>query len=288
MENLKSNPNSHLTAIERTTLSYPARVLLNQKKIKGNILDFGCGIGKDVELLGAKGFEIKGFDPHYFPEFPTEKFDAILCFYVLNVLLPDEQEIVLNQVKSLLKPNGKAYFAVRRDVYYEGFRMHKLHKKQTYQCQVTLPFETIYLNENCEIYEYQNLITEANKTFENCPFCSSNVDREIIIEGETEFAIYDKFPVNQGHALIIPKRHVSNYFDLSNEEQNACFQLLNKVKEIVSMKFNPDGFNIGINVGEKAGQTVNHVHIHLIPRYNGDVEKPRGGVRGVIPNKQSY
>jgi SAM-dependent methyltransferase len=167
MENLKSNPNSHLTAIERTTLSYPARVLLNQKKIKGNILDFGCGIGKDVELLGAKGFEIKGFDPHYFPEFPTEKFDTILCFYVLNVLLPDEQEIVLNQVKSLLKPNGKAYFAVRRDVYYEGFRMHKLHKKQTYQCQVTLPFETIYLNENCEIYEYQNLITEANKTFEN-------------------------------------------------------------------------------------------------------------------------
>jgi diadenosine tetraphosphate (Ap4A) HIT family hydrolase len=251
-------------------------------------LDFGCGVGKDVELLREKGFKIKGFDPHYFPEFPAEKFDTILCFYVLNVLLPDEQEIVLNQVKSLLNPNGKAYFAVRRDIYYEGFRMHRLHKKQTYQCQVTLPFETVYLNENCEIYEFQNLLTEENKTLENCPFCSSNLESDVIIDGETEFAIYDKFPVNKGHALIIPKRHVSNYFDLSNEEQNACFQLLNKVKEIVSVKFNPDGFNIGINVGEKAGQTVNHVHIHLIPRYNGDVEKPRGGVRGVIPNKQSY
>lgn len=283
-----NNPNSHLTAIQRTTLSYPARVLFNQKRMIGKILDFGCGIGKDVELLSAKGFEIKGFDPHYFPEFPTEKFDAILCFYVLNVLLPDEQEIVLNQVKSLLKPNGKAYFAVRRDVYYEGFRMHKLHKKQTYQCQVTLPFETIYLNENCEIYEYQNLEIELNVEKENCPFCNPNSERKVIIENETEFAIYDKFPVNEGHTLIIPKRHVSNYFDLTIDEQNSCFQFVNKVKEIISEKFKPDGFNIGINVGEKAGQTVSHVHIHLIPRYNGDVKNPRGGVRGVIPSKQSY
>jgi diadenosine tetraphosphate (Ap4A) HIT family hydrolase len=207
---------------------------------------------------------------------------------VLNVLLPDEQEIVLNQVKSLLKPNGKAYFAVRRDVYYEGFRMHKLHKKQTYQCQVTLPFETVYKNENCEIYEYQNLEIELNVEKENCPFCNPNSERKVIIENETEFAIYDKFPVNQGHALIIPKRHVSNYFDLSNEEQNACFLLLNKVKAIISEKFNPEGFNIGVNVGEVAGQTVHHVHIHLIPRYKGDVVNPRGGVRGVIPSKQSY
>lgn len=282
MENLKSNPNSHLTAIERTSLSYPARILLNQKKIQGKILDFGCGIGKDVELLAAKGFEIKGYDPHYFPEFPTEKFDTILCFYVLNVLLPDEQGIVLKQVKDLLNQNGKAYFAVRRDVYYEGFRMHKLHKKQTYQCQVKLPFETVYKNENCEIYEFQN------EPEDKCPFCSSNIGRNIIINGETAFAIYDKFPVNEGHALIIPKRHVSNYFELTIEEQKACFQLVNKVKEIITRKFNPDGFNIGINVGEFAGQTVNHVHIHLIPRYKGDVENPRGGVRGVIPSKQSY
>ena len=81
------NSNSHLTAIERTFLSYTARIVLNQKKIIGKVLDFGCGIGKDVELLKHKGFDIIGYDPFYFPEFPTEKFDTILCFYVLKCFL---------------------------------------------------------------------------------------------------------------------------------------------------------------------------------------------------------
>lgn len=282
------NPNSHLTAIERTTLSYPARVLLNQKRLFGKILDFGCGIGKDVEILSEKKFDISGYDPHYFPEFPSGKFDTILCFYVLNVLLPDEQEIVLKQVKSLLKPNGKAYFAVRRDVKYEGFRMHKLHQKKTYQCQVELPFDSIFKNENCEIYCLDNQISELDTENIDCPFCNTNSDREIILETESEYSIFDKFPVNIGHALIIPKKHVSNYFDLSSEEQEACFKMLNSIKDILIQKYNPDGFNIGINIGEAAGQTISHVHIHLIPRYSGDVEKPRGGVRGVIPSKQSY
>ncbi|MGI9192519.1 MAG: HIT family protein, partial [Chitinophagaceae bacterium] len=118
-----------------------------------------------------------------------------------------------------------------------------------------------------------------------CPFCNPTADRELLLESETAYAIFDKFPVNQGHALIIPKKHTANYFELSIQEQQACFLLLNEVKEIITKQFNPDGFNIGINVGEHAGQTVHHVHIHLIPRYAGDVEDPRGGVRGVIPNK---
>ncbi len=122
----------------------------------------------------------------------------------------------------------------------------------------------------------------------NCPFCNPDSDRELIAESKTAFAIYDKYPVNNGHALIIPKKHCSDYFDLTLKEQTACIFVLNKVKEIVSKRFNPDGFNVGINVGKKAGQTVNHVHIHLIPRYQGDVEDPLGGVRCVIPNKQKY
>lgn len=122
----------------------------------------------------------------------------------------------------------------------------------------------------------------------NCIFCNPVSERELIIESETAYAIYDKFPVNNGHALIIPKRHCEDYFDLTIKEQSACLLMLNKVKKIISSKFNPDGFNVGINVGEKAGQTVHHVHIHLIPRYQGDVEEPRGGVRGVIPEKQKY
>ena len=119
-----------------------------------------------------------------------------------------------------------------------------------------------------------------------CPFC--NLEREKILESELSFAIYDGFPVNEGHALIIPKRHTANYFDLSLEEQKDCVELLNRVKGIVQEKYNPDGFNVGININEAAGQTVPHVHIHLIPRYVGDVEEPRGGVRGVVPGKRIY
>ena len=119
-----------------------------------------------------------------------------------------------------------------------------------------------------------------------CPFC--NLEREKIIESELSFVIYDAFPVNEGHALIIPKRHTANYFDLSLEEQKDCIELLNRVKGIVQEKYNPAGFNVGININEAAGQTVPHVHIHLIPRYDGDVEEPRGGVRGVIPERRNY
>jgi diadenosine tetraphosphate (Ap4A) HIT family hydrolase len=119
-----------------------------------------------------------------------------------------------------------------------------------------------------------------------CPFC--NVEREIILETEMSFAIYDGFPVNEGHALIIPKRHIANYFDLSLEEQKDCIELLNRVKSILQEKYNPAGFNVGININEAAGQTVPHVHIHLIPRYVDDVDEPRGGVRGVIPGRKLY
>ena len=119
-----------------------------------------------------------------------------------------------------------------------------------------------------------------------CPFC--NLERQKIIESKMSFAIYDGFPVNEGHALIIPKRHTANYFDLSLEEQIDCFDLLNQARVILQEKFNPDGFNVGININESAGQTIPHVHIHLIPRYIGDVEEPRGGVRGVIPERRNY
>jgi diadenosine tetraphosphate (Ap4A) HIT family hydrolase len=282
------NPNSHLTAIERTSLSYPARILLNQKKIKGKVLDFGCGIGKDVELLKNEGFDITGYDPFYFPTFPTEKYDTILCFYVLNVLLPEEQAEVLMNVSSLLKPNGKAFFAVRRDIQHEGFRIHKIHKKETYQCLIRLGYLSIYKNENCEIYEYQHYTVLNKGNVDLSPFLIGEDTRELIVETATVFSFYDKFPVSEGHALIVPKRLVSNYFDLTLKEQTACWIVVNKLKNILQEKFRPDGFNIGININEDAGQTISHCHIHIIPRYKNDIENPRGGIRAVIPSKKDY
>lgn len=125
-------------------------------------------------------------------------------------------------------------------------------------------------------------------TSHTCIFCNLDPEREVILQTPLAFAIYDKFPVNPGHALIIPRKHFRDFFDLPFEDQSACLLLLNQVKEIISRQFNPSGFNVGINIGEAAGQTISHVHIHLIPRYEGDVENPRGGVRGVIPDRRSY
>lgn len=122
----------------------------------------------------------------------------------------------------------------------------------------------------------------------DCPFCVIENSREIIAENELSLAFYDGFPVSPGHALIIPKRHVSSFFDLSEEERIDMLRLADQVKKILESKFRPDGYNIGVNVGESAGQSVFHVHMHIIPRYTGDVENPKGGVRGVIPSMQNY
>ena len=122
----------------------------------------------------------------------------------------------------------------------------------------------------------------------NCPFCKAESERDIIASSSLSVAFFDGFPVSPGHALIIPKRHVASFFDLSKEEQQDLLNLADRVKINVEERYHPDGYNIGINVGEAAGQSIFHVHMHLIPRYKGDVPNPRGGVRGVIPAKQNY
>lgn len=121
----------------------------------------------------------------------------------------------------------------------------------------------------------------------NCIFCKISHDR-IIAENDLCFAILDGFPVSEGHTLIIPKRHVADYFCLTVDEVMAMQQMMRELKVKLDAELSPDGYNVGINVNEAAGQTIFHVHMHLIPRYKGDVENPRGGVRGVIPNKQKY
>lgn len=121
---------------------------------------------------------------------------------------------------------------------------------------------------------------------ETCFLC--NKQAEMIIENEHALAIYDTNPASNGHSLIIPHRHVAEYFQATPEEKLAMWELVDKMKIIIDKKHNPDAYNIGINVGKTAGQSVPHIHIHLIPRFKGDVEDPRGGVRGVIPAKRKY
>jgi ATP adenylyltransferase len=121
-----------------------------------------------------------------------------------------------------------------------------------------------------------------------CIFCEVPAER-IVLQNELCVAVADKYPVTQGHMLIIPKRHVAGYFELGRPELNAAYFLLEQLKrQFQDNEPSVKGFNIGINCGEAAGQTVFHCHIHLIPRRSGDVEKPAGGVRHLIPNKKHY
>lgn len=119
-----------------------------------------------------------------------------------------------------------------------------------------------------------------------CPFCEP--DRPALAENAHAFALYDKFPASPGHALVIPRTHVESLFDLATEAYEACFLLIRELRAIVQEQFRPAAFNIGVNCGVTAGQTVAHAHIHLIPRYVGDSPNPRGGVRAVIPGKAAY
>ena len=122
----------------------------------------------------------------------------------------------------------------------------------------------------------------------DCPFCLAEKEREIIMSSALSLSFFDGFPVSPGHALIIPRRHVASFFDLTQDERQDMFNMVDDVKRILDDRFHPDGYNLGVNIGEAAGQSIFHVHLHLIPRYSGDVPNPRGGVRGVIPHKQSY
>ena len=122
----------------------------------------------------------------------------------------------------------------------------------------------------------------------NCPFCDPDIDR-IFYDSDPRFlCLWDGFPVSPGHALIVPRRHVETWFEATSDEQENLLKGIELAKREIDKQYRPDGYNIGINAGAAAGQTVAHLHIHLIPRYKGDVEDPRGGVRYVIPEKGNY
>jgi diadenosine tetraphosphate (Ap4A) HIT family hydrolase len=120
----------------------------------------------------------------------------------------------------------------------------------------------------------------------DCLFCQ--IDRDIIAENEQCYAVYDSYPVSAGHLLIITKRHIENIFEVTNYEMACINDMLHLCKNIIDMKYSPDGYNVGTNAGKYGGQSIFHLHIHVIPRYRGDVENPRGGVRNILPHKGHY
>jgi len=275
------NPNAHLTAKQRDAPSLPVRYLHERGLIQGRVLDYGCGFGRDVQFLQAKGHDATGFDPHYFPDLPNRKFDTILCFYVLNVLFEAEQTAVLMDIARLLKSAGTAYFAVRRDIRQDGFRQHHQHRQPVYQCAVSLPFTSLFQNENTEFYAYRHF-TQLPHAADGCPFCQPSPRRELLTETAHSYAILDGYPISKGHALIMPKAHIANFFDLPMAEQQDCWLVANNVQRRLASRYAPAGFTVGLNIGTAAGQRMDHASIHVIPRYVGDVRNPAGGIRNIL------
>ena len=120
-----------------------------------------------------------------------------------------------------------------------------------------------------------------------CPFCSIDPAR-VLYESALVRILRDGFPVSPGHLLLVPRRHIAGWFDATPAEQQALTAAIAVARSLVEQEHQPDGYNVGMNLGEAAGQTVMHLHLHVIPRYRGDVASPRGGVRHVIPAKADY
>lgn len=121
----------------------------------------------------------------------------------------------------------------------------------------------------------------------DCIFCAKT-GKELLCENELAKAFYDNYPVNEGHTLVVPKRHIATYFEASSEELTAINDLIFEVKKILDKQYQPDGYNVGVNIGEAGGQTIFHLHVHVIPRYLGDAENPKGGVRRIKKSVVSY
>jgi diadenosine tetraphosphate (Ap4A) HIT family hydrolase len=122
---------------------------------------------------------------------------------------------------------------------------------------------------------------------EDCPFCQVAAAR-VVAESPLTLTLRDAFPVSPGHTLVVPKRHFADLFDATSDEVTEIWQALREAAEELAARHHPNGFNLGVNVGEAAGQTIMHLHVHLIPRYKGDQPDPRGGIRRIFPDLANY
>lgn len=260
------NPFSHLTAKERAEPSFPVRHLVSKGLVRGRVLDFGSGRGADVSYLRGQGVEAEAFDPHYAPSLPSGRYDTILCTYVLNVLLPVEQAHVLMAISELLNPSGCAFVTVRRDIEKSGYRIHAIHQEKVYQCNVILPYQSVLQTRHCEIYLYRHM-NQLSLEGGGCEFCHPARHLQLVTESATAYAAYAPSPATLGHALIIPKSHVAQYFDLSERNKMACWLMVERVKNILEPLYKPEGFTIRVDLDAAGSHAISHTHMHLIPLY---------------------
>jgi diadenosine tetraphosphate (Ap4A) HIT family hydrolase len=122
----------------------------------------------------------------------------------------------------------------------------------------------------------------------SCPFCEKIKQHETLVKNEFAAAFFDATPLSPGHTLVVPRRHESDFFLLTEAEESALWRIVRTVHGQLETQYAPHGYNVGVNIGRAGGQTVEHVHVHLIPRYHGDVDDPRGGIRWIIPAKARY
>ncbi|MDW8234878.1 MAG: HIT domain-containing protein, partial [Roseiflexaceae bacterium] len=181
-------------------------------------------------------------------------------------LLPEEQSHVLMAVSELLHPNGCAYFAVRRDIQRDGFRRHIKNQTDVYQCSVMLPYQSILRTNHCEIYKYRH-INQLSITA-SCPFCAPKSDYELLTESASAYAILEKHSSAPGHTLVVPKKHAI-YFDLPLHNKHACWQVVDRVKMLISERFHPAGFRVKVDHSVATECVGRHGCVHIIPWYSG-------------------
>ena len=198
------------------------------------------------------------------PNHPTEKFDTIISIYLFNWLDNIEQKNVLLSVSRLLKQEGKAYFAIKHHFGFKNICLNEQHKIEQTVANVTLPFKKVFQCYIFYIYKFQHFNIKS-RNLSQCPYCSPQ--QEVMLENEYSYAMLSNSPITKGRALVIPKRHVANYFELTINEQIACQLTLNRLKKIIDEEHSPDGYSVSINMNAWAGQGVDHVGIELVGRY---------------------
>lgn len=241
---------SRLTAINRDKPSFPGRWLLLNRHLKGEILDYGCGYGKDVDFFRENDLKAVGYDPHFFPELPKlgKTFDRITCTFVFNVLEVESRNRAMMHISRFLKPKGRAFISVRRDIDTSGFRVVPGTKEIVYQANVFLPFKSILQDLDYEIYEYRPYVYLSGADVDRS-MISPPQGYQMLAESINAVAVVPKQLRFKHHFIVLPKRKAPSFHQLPMPEQNECLQLADYVIKHV-LNVDAHKFSYSIQAGQ--------------------------------------